>query len=285
MKKKTKASKPAAAQLPPEAFDSQPTAQLTFTAETLWLTRFDEQGQRLATYPIKVADAAAAFRNEAGLSVATGILPADTLFYQQAQGKPARIGIWLPAGTRRLSWAVGKRTRHLAVPLPGLVFVGQGAQFSAWAAKSRPSKDSDPLFQAPLSNVNGAGLICHGNVEFPNASPDKMLAAAAAFLESNFNDHLDDGRVAKQEGSLLSFLLALDGKRSFPADRLQPAGLTVGQAMRGERGREVWEDEPDDEPDDEPLEDWPEDEALDPNVFLGDGEEGRGERNAQAVLA
>lgn len=275
MKKKTNRAK-----LPPEAFDSQPTAQLTFTAETLWLTRYDDQGQCIATYPVKVADAAAAFRGEAGLSVATGILPPDVLFYQQAQGKPARIGLWLPAGVRQLSWVTGKRTRRLAVPLPGLVFVGQGTQFWAWAAKARPGKESDPLFQAPLSNVNGAGLICHGDVEFPKAAPDKMAAAVAAFIYSNFNDHMDDSRVAKQEGSLLAFLQTLEGKRSFPANRLRPAGLTAGQAMRGERGREVW----DDEPDEEPIEDLPEDEALDPNVFMGDGEDERAELNALAVL-
>lgn len=273
MKKKT-AREPAAAQLPPEAFDAQPTAQLTFTAETLWLTRFDDHGQRLATYPVKVADVAAAFRGEAGLSVATGILPADVLFYQQAQGKAARIGVWLPAGVRRISWAVGKRTRHLSIPLPGLVFIGQGNQFWAWAAKSRPVKEGDPLFQVPLSNVNGSGLICHGNVEFPKAAPDRMAAAAAAFLESNFNDHMDDSRVAKQKGSLLSFLIALDGKRSFPSDRLRPGGLTAGNAMRGELGRGVDEDDEPDEVPGEPLVDWPEDEAFDPGVFMGDAEEG-----------
>jgi PRTRC genetic system protein B len=279
--KKKPTRKPAGVMLPPEAFDSQPTVQLTFTAETLWLTRYDDQGQRIATYPVKVADAAAAFRNEVGLSVATGILPADVLFYHQAQGKPPRIGIWLPAGRRIIHWAIGKRTRKLTIPLPGLLFVGQGNMFWAWAAKARPAKESEPLFQAPLSNVNHDGLICHGNVEFPKAAPDQMTAAAAAFLDSNFNNHMDDARVRLQEGALLAFLQALDGRRTFPTDRLRPAGVTAGQAMRGERGQAVREDEPDDEP----LVDLPEDEALDPDVFLGDGEEGRDELNAEAVWA
>lgn len=253
MKKKTRATKPAASPaLPSEAYDSQPLVQLTFTAETIWLTRFDGQGAALATYPVGASDCATAFRGQSGLAVSTGLLPADILFVMQQFGSGPRVGLWLPAGVRTIHWAAGRKDRALTLPLPGLVLVGQGLRYWVWAATARPAKESDPLYHAPLPNINSDGLICQGSVKFPKAWPDTLPAAGAAFLESQFNADLSGSRVKSQPKGLLAVLADLAKARTFPAAQLRPAGITFSQAMHpGNRGADGEATDEDDDNDDD----------------------------------
>jgi len=272
--KKTKRKSP---ELPPEAYDRIPRAQLTLTDETLWLSRFDERGNPCATYPVSVADAARAFRNLGQAS--SGILPPDVLFWQAGSGGP-RLGLWLAPGQRVITWGHGKRGLRLGVPLPGLVFVGKGRQYWVWAAMERPADGKAPLYAAPLPNVNPDGLICSGSVQFPACAPATLAAAAALFFESRFNGDLSMNRVRNDGGSLLKFLRGLVRARQFPAAQLRPAGLTMGQVLNEQtepvrRGAGEIVAGIDYEPEDE-VED---DEFAD--VWLGDGEENREELEAQ----
>jgi PRTRC genetic system protein B len=225
-------------QLPAEAFDRLPRVSLALGDETIWLTRFDDRGQPLVTYPVAAEDVVAAF-NPFGAS--TGLLPADTLFWQNVAGVH-RIGIWLPPAVRAITLA-GRHEEHLRVPLPGLVFVGQGTRYFVWAAKERPSTLRDRLYRAPLPNVYHDGLICAGNAKFPVCAPDTIHKAAELFFESAFNDHLTDEKI-RDRGSLLTFLKSLRGKRAFPAGQLVMDNTTLENVIHVEQEPKRGNDRP-----------------------------------------
>ena len=195
MSRKPQAANRKPEKLPPEAYDRVPRVQLTFTQESVWITRFDRRGAPTATYPVALGDAASAF-NAAGAS--TGLLAENTLFHQNVRGMP-RIGTWLPPATRTLVFA-GRRLETMAVPLPGFVFVGEGARYWIFAATERPRESQVPLYLAPLPNVHSEhGGICAGTVPFPKAGAQTMATAAALFFESHFNDDLAQGKIRTPE--------------------------------------------------------------------------------------
>jgi PRTRC genetic system protein B len=222
---------PIARDLPAEAFDRTPRLQLTFTDETCWLTRFDDRGAPVSTYPVAVADVAPAFKE---FGVGTGLLPADVVFWQTVRGQ-ARLGVWLPPAVRTLSLAVGKRVERLTVPMPGFVFTGQGHSYWIHAAQRRPNSERDQLYLAPLPNVHVDGAVCVGSVKFPRCSAATIAAAAALFFESDFNRDLSDHKV-QDERTLYHVLRSLRGRRAFPERLLVPAHSSLRQLMQGVEG-------------------------------------------------
>ncbi len=248
---RTRKQKPAT--LPAEAYDMLPRAQVTLTAETCWLTRFDERGKPNTTYPVRAQDVARAFDI---FNASTGILPSDVLFWTQAANH-ARLGIWLPPAHRALRFET-KRVEKLNVPLPGLIFVGQGNQYFIFAAAERPKNFLTALFHAPLPNVNDNGLICAGTVKFPICAADTIHDAAKLFFESAFNldlaqgKFLDDENSDEEEGTwydqneyptdrrrtrhkrtLLHFLRDIQSLDAFPLAQLVPSQVTLQQLAEG----------------------------------------------------
>lgn len=253
-------SRPSA--LPPEAFDRIPRAQVTFTDEAAYLSRFDASGKPTVTYPVNLNEVAAAFRF---LGTTTGILPDDTLFYSQCAGTD-RIGIYLSPGIRTLHFDLGKRkTTQLRVPMPGFVFIGERTLYWIFAVNARPADERTPLFNVPLPNVNLDGRICAGTVKFPACTSGTIHAAANLFFESAFNhdlandkfrdldDEEDEGHVAefgaddeeemmerlyagrrrREEQSLYQFLQTLRDTQKFPSERLVPARVTLRHFIQG----------------------------------------------------
>ena len=256
MSRKSQAAGRKKVKLPPEAFDRIPRVQVTFTDETVWVTRFDARGRATATYPVALADVASAF-DAIGLS--TGLLAEHTLFHQNVHGTP-RIGVWLPPSKRTLTFS-GRKPESFAVPLPGLVFVGQGVRYWVYAASERPAALAARLYHTPLPNVYASGVICPGNVKFPKASPATITLAVAAFFESDFTGDLGQGivraqamagaleededpyEVAHRGGqaperrargaeapTLRAFLRSLKSAKQFPLDELTPS-VTMQQLL------------------------------------------------------
>lgn len=211
------------ADLPPEALDAAPRAAVILTDESAWLARYDSRGARTALYLVAAADVAAAF-NRFGSS--TGLLPDHILFWQHT-GQGDRLGLWLPPARRTLRF--GGRIAPLSVKLPGLVFVGRGNSYWLYAALSRPARNSDRLYCAPLPNVHSDGLICAGSVRFPKCSAATIQPAASLFFESEFNYDLLGGNVAGN-GEPMKILRSLSQARAFPAARLVPS-ITAGQLL------------------------------------------------------
>lgn len=256
--------------LPAAAMDNVPRVTLTLTDETIWLTRHDPAGRPAATYPVSSADVGRAF---AGYTSSTGLLPPDTLFAGTRAGR-TRIGVWLPPARREIRYAHGSRTDRLTIPLPGLVFVGEGAKYWVWAALQRPATPQDRLYSAPLPNVHQDGGICQGSAKFPLCAPGTISAAAALFFESDFNDDLSHSR-ARHSGSLLEFLRSLSARRQFPSGALIEAG-DMQRAIEGAGGSDVYAWMPTEQPAHDAGDD-EDDAGDDPAMFMGDGEELRQE--------
>ncbi len=212
-------------QLPKEALDNIPVIQLTCTRESMWLTRFDRAGVPTALYPVAAGDVAAAFES---FGASTGLLHEWTLFWQ-SRGQQVRIGAWLPPEKHTLNLNTGRKVKTVTIPLPGFVFAGEGKCYSIFAATQRPRRPGDRLYHAPLSNVDSNGNICAGNVNFPTCTPDTFEHAAQLFFESEFNADLSTDRIS-DDGSLLEFLIGLNGAARFPQAQLRQA-ITIGQLI------------------------------------------------------
>jgi len=134
--------------LPRDAYQ-QLLARLDILDEAIVYTRFGKDGAAEGSHQVSPADVAAA---RSGVPVTTGLLPQGTLFYSRHAGG-VRMGLYLPPRVHKLAvQASGSHRRWLNVPLPPLVFVGNGASYSVHAVKQWPGA-TERLYQAPLPNV------------------------------------------------------------------------------------------------------------------------------------
>lgn len=203
-------------------------ARLDVFDESIYLTRYDE-GRAVSCYEVAPEGLSQAF---SGVPVSTGLMPKRTLFYSLSGGE-ARIGVYLPGGVREL--AIAGEAGRIRVPLPPLVFVGQGMRYAVYAVKQRPSEASERLFHAPLPNVISDGRICHGNVVFPTCSRGTVYAAVEAFLGSEFNGHLAGGKSIEAPENVLEWWrrLAREEQARYPLGDLIRSGLKLGDVMGG----------------------------------------------------
>ncbi|MCP4287849.1 MAG: hypothetical protein GY792_26010, partial [Gammaproteobacteria bacterium] len=106
-------------------------------------------------HPISPADLAARLNQ---IPLSTGLLPPNTLFWRQRAGM-ACIAIYVPP--RR--WQTSAYERHYTLPLPGMVFMGFGNQYTVFAVKRKPKSPEAILYHLPVPNVNGNGRVCLGD--------------------------------------------------------------------------------------------------------------------------
>jgi PRTRC genetic system protein B len=211
--------------------DNIPRVTVTLTDEACWITRHDRSGAPGLTYPAAITDICNAF-NRFGAS--TGLLPVDTLFWSAHSGV-LQLGVYLPPARRAVTLHVKARPETLRVPLPGLLFVGEGTTYKVFAVKERPTTGREALYHVPLPNVHLTGDVCAGTVQFPVASSAAMAHAVELFFDSLFNSDLSGGKV--RSGALLPLLRKLSRNRSarFPAAQLVSARQTVNGFIAGDR--------------------------------------------------
>jgi len=157
------------------------------------------------------------------IALGSGFLPPNTLFWKQKADKMT-LGIYIPA--RR--WQVQTGKKHLQVPMPPLVFVGNGGSYSIYAVKKRPLSAQTPLYHVPCPNVFGTGGICHGNTPFPLCSAQNMTKTLTLFWEDSlFNGHLSRGKCKTEPADVRKLWRKLDGKKRFPLSELLPMNKTL----------------------------------------------------------
>lgn len=175
-------------------------------------------------HPISPADLAAQLNQ---IPLSTGLLPPNTLFWRQAGGMEC-LTIYVPP--RR--WQTIAYERHYALPMPGMVFMGFGNQYTVFAVKRKPQSADAILYHLPVPNVNGHGRICLGSAPFPTAGRDTIAAALTLFMEgSAFNHDNSQNRCRSFPENTLALWRQLDGKRKFPNSELVAARLRLGQLM------------------------------------------------------
>jgi len=163
------------------------------------------------------------------LVLTTGLLPTGCLFWQKT-GSQERLAIQSPPQV----WTVSVvELGRLRVPMPGLVWLGQGREYQLYAvAEAGPLTAKTELYHAPCPNVSGS--VCTGNVPFPVASRETIWAALHLFFESEFNTHLDNGKsIRLGKGSILPLWqeLAAAGAETYPVEDLVKAKTTLGRLL------------------------------------------------------
>jgi hypothetical protein len=98
-----------------------------------------------------------------------------------------------------------------------------------FAAKARPSTQSDAVYRCPTFNVFETGRVCTGSHAFP-ADASRV---PEAFFESYFSavESTGRGRSRRHPDDVGQLWNELQGKTSFPVDDLMPHG-TVAEIMR-----------------------------------------------------
>jgi PRTRC genetic system protein B len=200
-------------------------ARLDLYTDFVLLSKF-QSGQVTEQYLVDPVEVATAL---AGINLNSGLLPRETLFWSRVNGQD-RLGVYLPPQV----WLVTIRDQAEAwrVPLPGLVFVGQGYDYSLWAVTERPTTSATPLYLAPCPNVHPEG-VCRGNAPFPKAAPATIWQAVDAFFSSRFNRDLSNQKSQAYPDCVLDQWQALyeAEAETYPLADLVQTHLTLGRLI------------------------------------------------------
>jgi hypothetical protein len=200
-----------------------PRLRLDFYQTAVLLSRREEDGQIL-THPISVHDVVGAC---ADLSLSSGLLPANTLFWGQ-QASLVTMGIYVPP--RR--WRMRMEERVYDVPMPTFVFVGKGSTYRIFTVKQRPAGEEEPLYHAPCPNVHPDGGICAGDTPFPDCSPQTIETALNLFMENSlFNGDLSRNKCRSYPDDVRQLWAALEGKKRFPLLELVSAQKSLQKLL------------------------------------------------------
>lgn len=205
-----------------------PIVQLTFYSDAIFCTRYDAQGQ--TTYPVAPQEVAEAVGK---VTFSTGWLPPRTLFVAR-RGGVTTVALHVPAGYHRVSVETMNGPALWTIPMPDLLFIGQGNAYFVFATRSTPTPDA-PLFHAPCPNVHDNGSICAGTTPFPEATPETMQSTFALFMHhSTFTLHLSRDRVTgRAKANILTLWQALAARprARFPSRRLRPLSTTIAALL------------------------------------------------------
>lgn len=185
-----------------------------------------------ATHCVDPLDVGAAL---SALRLGTPLLPRNTLFWQRGGGRE-RIGVYVEPAVHPMWVKVNSETWSAKVPMPGCLFVGQGTRYHIWALRGGwPAADSR-LYAMPCPNVGGDGLICNGDVDFPDAGVGTIWAAVEAFFfGSVFAGHSVQRKSRKFRDDVLAGWREMAGAAAWPEKDLVEAGGTVGEVVDGPR--------------------------------------------------
>lgn len=197
----------------------QPRARLDFYNDTIILQLIE--ANTIHTRTVSAQDIALAFLNE--LSLTSGVLPANTLWWSQTR-RGVSIALWVPPKV----WAVAvqhtpeRPPERLRIPLPGLIFICQpGRPPIVFAAKRRPKSDKDGIYHAPVFNLFNDGRTCAGSHKFPK----DLEEVPQSFFMSFFSlEATHRGRSQRYPDDLLKLWRELDGKKKYPLQDLVPCG-------------------------------------------------------------
>ena len=206
----------------PESLNIPPDplrARLDFHEDACVLTLFN--GNSITTKTISALDLAHALARE--LSYGTGLLPANTLWWNNTSAGPV-YALWEEPRIRKVALQEDalKAPRRMNIPLPGLIFICiPGSPPWVYAAKKRPEKTTDIVYRAPLCNIFDSGRSCPGNHKYPTRIQDVI----ESFFISFFSPTADlTKRSKKYPKSVVELWDSLDEQKVYPLDDLVEHG-------------------------------------------------------------
>lgn len=202
--------------------------RLDFHHQAVVMTLFDsETVERRIVSARDVAHALAA-----DLSFATGLLPANTLWWQNNR-EGSRFALYVEPKVRTIALQVADDTtpRRFKVPLPGFIFLlSPGRPPWVFAVKKKPTKETDIVYKAPLCNVFDNGLSCAGSHRYPTEVGDMVESFFISFFSRTGDLR---GRSQRFPDSVIQLWEYLDNKATFPKADLVRHG-TVEDLMKYE---------------------------------------------------
>lgn len=190
-------------------------ARIDFHNQACTLTLFE--GDLCYTKIVSASDVAHTLAQ--GLSMSTGLLPENVLWWRNTAAGPV-TAIYQPPKIWRLALLEKAMTapRRFYIPMPGFIFLCMPASAPwVYAVRSRPRKQSERVYRAPLFNVYDNGKSCAGNHKYP-ANVNMIIDS---FFRSFFNlDRLNNNCSKKFPSSILKLWESLEGKRKYPLDDL-----------------------------------------------------------------
>lgn len=205
--------------------------RIDFFHQAVQMTFFE--GDFVESRIVSANDIAIALATE--LSYSTGMLPENTLWWQNTRSGPL-TAIYVPPAVKKLALQedLAKPAERYTIPLPGLVFLAFPARPPrVYAVKSRPTKETDKVYHAPLLNMYADGRSCPGSHSYPNRVAD----IPESFFVSFFTHAADrENRSNKYPEDILGLWKHLNGKQTFPLDDLVELA-TIADLLTVEYGR------------------------------------------------
>ena len=193
--------------------------RLDFYHQATTITFFHDE--IVGTKLVDALDVAHALSSE--LSFSTGLLPAETLWWQNTRGGPL-YALYDAPQTRVLTLQTDlkKPPKRFKVPLPGFLFLCSPGQMPwVFAVKKKPTKETDIVYRAPLANIFNNGRSCPGSHRYPNRVNDMIHSFFVSFFSSTADLR---NRSKKFPGNVIALWSFLDGKKKFPLNDLVEHG-------------------------------------------------------------
>lgn len=185
--------------------------RLDFHHQAIEMTFFDDE--LVTSKVISAMDVAHALASE--LSFGSGLLPPNTLWWRSTRSGTV-VAIYEEPRIRRvaLQTDVDKPPKRYTIPLPGLIFICQpGIPPWVYAVKSKPTKETDIVYAAPVANVFANGRTCPGSHKYPNRVADMVESFFTAFFSPTASLSDRSNRFPRNVIHLWEFL---NNKKKFP---------------------------------------------------------------------
>lgn len=124
---------------------------------------------------------------------------------------------------------------ELVVPLPTLLLVGLGHKYFLWATLDKTVNQKSKICAAPFPNLDSSGEICFGKNPAPECRLDTIETVWRLILDSPFNGDRAADRCRTYPEDARKFLLALNGKKTFPKNALIKTNHTTGELWQAVR--------------------------------------------------
>ena len=193
--------------------------RLDFYHQAVRLTLFEGEGQ--TSKIVSAMDVAYALATD--LSFGTGLLPPGTIWWRNTRGGPV-YAIYVEPKIWKIALQLDVRTppRRFTLPMPGLVFMcSPGKPPWVYAVKKKPTKETDDVYNAPLSNIHENGRSCAGTHKYPTRIADTVQSFFTSFFTTTANLK---NRSVKFPSNVVLLWESLDNRRKFPVADLVRIG-------------------------------------------------------------
>ena len=124
---------------------------------------------------------------------------------------------------------------ELETPLPTLLLLGVGQSYYLWATLDKTVDQKSKISHAPFPNLDSSGSICFGRNTAPECRLDTIESAWRLILDSPVNNPHAENRCRTHPDDARKFLLALDGKKTFPKNALIKTQHTIAELWQSVR--------------------------------------------------